>query len=59
VVEFLSGLSRNTYLNVMAQYHPAHEAGGCPELSRRITAREFRDACKLAVDAGITRGLEI
>ena len=59
MVEFLSGLSRNTYLNVMAQYHPAHEAGGCPELSRRITAREFRDACKLAVDAGITRGLEI
>ncbi|HWQ19871.1 MAG TPA: radical SAM protein [Methanotrichaceae archaeon] len=59
VVEFLSGLSKDTYLNVMAQYHPAHEADQRPELSRRITAREFGDACNLAIDAGLTRGLEI
>jgi len=59
VVEFLSGLSKNTYLNVMAQYRPAHEAEACPELSRCITASEFGDACKLAADAGLTRGLEI
>ena len=26
-VKFLRGLSKDTYLNVMAQYHPTHKAG--------------------------------
>lgn len=56
VMEFLAGeLSVNTYLNVMAQYYPAHKAFDYPELNRRITGKEYRDAIKAAKQAGLTR----
>jgi putative pyruvate formate lyase activating enzyme len=60
VVRFLSQeVSKNTYLNVMAQYHPEHQACAYPELNRRITVKEYRDAVRMAADAGLTRGLDI
>jgi putative pyruvate formate lyase activating enzyme len=60
VVRFLSvEVSKNTYLNVMAQYRPEYNACSYPELDRRITLKEYRDAIDLATRAGLTRGLGI
>jgi len=58
VVRFISQeISKNTYLNVMAQYHPAYQACRFPELCRTISAREYAQAIALAAEAGLTRGL--
>lgn len=60
VVRFLSEeISPNTYLNVMAQYRPEYNACRFPELDRRITLKEYNDVVRLAVRAGLTRGLAI
>jgi len=44
-------LSPSTYVNIMAQYHPAHKAFDYPEISRRITDTENRQAMRWARDA--------
>jgi putative pyruvate formate lyase activating enzyme len=55
-VQFVaSKLSRSTYVNIMAQYRPEHKAAGIPELSRRITGAEYRQAIRWAKEAGLTR----
>ncbi|MCJ7743982.1 MAG: radical SAM protein [Dehalococcoidales bacterium] len=56
VVRFLSQeVSRDTYLNIMAQYHPCHKAFDLPRLSRRITDKEFSEAVDLAHRYGLNR----
>jgi putative pyruvate formate lyase activating enzyme len=56
IVHFLSEeISRNTYMNIMAQYHPCHEALQIPSLGRRISSAEFREALCLAREAGLSR----
>ena len=56
VVRFLSQeVSRDTYLNIMAQYHPCHKAFDLPRLSRRITDKEFNEAIELAHRYGLNR----
>jgi putative pyruvate formate lyase activating enzyme len=58
VVCFISReISKNTYLNVMAQYYPAYNACCFPELCRPISAREYAQAIALAAEEGLTRGL--
>ncbi len=47
-------LSRSTYVNIMAQYRPEHRARRYPELSRRITREEYRQALRWADEAGLT-----
>lgn len=60
VVRFLAEeISRGTYLNVMAQYRPEYNACSFPELDRRITLKEYKDAVMIAVNAGLMRGLTI
>lgn len=60
VVRFLAEeISKETYLNVMAQYRPEYSACDYPELDRRLTGKEYRDAVLLAARAGLTRGLTI
>ena len=60
IVRFLAEeISKDTYLNIMAQYHPEYNACSYPELDRRITMKEYRDSVKLAVEAGLIRGLAI
>lgn len=49
-------LSHDTYVNIMAQYYPCHMAYKFPELSRRITHREYIDAIKLAKNKGLADG---
>ncbi len=48
-------LSRSTYVNLMDQYRPEYKARRIPELSRRITGVEYRQAKRWAKEAGLTR----
>ena len=51
-------LSRDTYVNVMDQYYPAHKAETEPrfaEINRGITDNEFCSALELARKAGLWR----
>ncbi len=61
--EFIANeLSRNTVVNVMAQYYPTHLAGKFPEISRRITTKEYQRALeelkKLGLDAGFRQTID-
>lgn len=56
VMEFLAEeISKNTFVNVMDQYYPAFKAFNYPELSRRITGKEYREAIKAAERVGLKR----
>lgn len=48
-------LSSQTYLNLMAQYHPCFKAEQFPELNRTITAQELSQAHTWAKEAGLLR----
>jgi len=48
-------ISQNTFLNVMSQYYPYFKAFKYPELSRRITNEEHKEAINLAKKAGSKR----
>lgn len=48
-------ISKDTFINVMAQYRPEYRARSISELSRRITAEEFREAIEQARQAGLHR----
>jgi len=56
IVNFLSKeISRNTYVNIMAQYRPCYKALQIPGLDRRISSTEFHEALSLAREVGLTR----
>lgn len=56
IIEFLAKeISKNTFLNIMDQYYPYVKASQYPELSRRISQKEFKEAIKLAKNAGLKR----
>ncbi len=56
IVRFLAQeISPNTYLNIMAQYHPCYRAYELPELGRPITEEEFIRAQEEALRAGLKR----
>jgi putative pyruvate formate lyase activating enzyme len=56
VVSFVAEeISRNTYLNVMAQYYPAHRAFKLPALARPLRNEEFLKAVNLARRHGLER----
>lgn len=62
VVRFIAEeISKNTYINIMNQYHPCFRAFESPPLNRRITDKEYRDAIRMAQDAGLKRieGIDI
>jgi putative pyruvate formate lyase activating enzyme len=54
-MQFLASLSRDTYVNVMAQYRPCYRAGEYPELSRGLTPEEYQQAVDWALEAGLHR----
>jgi len=57
VLEFIAkNISRDTYMSIMAQYHPAHLAFEFPELSRRISKKEYDAVLKIANGLGLERG---
>ncbi len=56
VVRFIADeISKNTYVNIMDQYHPCFRAFEHPPLDRRITKDEFAEAIKFAFQAGLRR----
>jgi len=56
VVRFLArGVSTNTYLNIMAQYHPCYKAFDMPQLARPLHGQEFYEAIELAHQQGLNR----
>jgi putative pyruvate formate lyase activating enzyme len=48
-------ISPSTYVNLMDQYRPCYRASDYPELSRRPTGEELREAVREAYGAGIRR----
>jgi putative pyruvate formate lyase activating enzyme len=56
VARFLAEeISRDTYINVMAQYHPCYQAKEHPPLDRRITPKEYSEAVAVCRAAGLRR----
>ena len=56
IVDYISSeISKNSYINIMAQYHPCYKASQIPQLSRRLLQREFDEAVDLAIKAGLKR----
>ncbi len=56
IMQFLAQeVSPDTYVNIMAQYHPAYRAAIFPSLNRRITPNEYRAAIATARKVGIHR----
>ena len=56
IFEFLAKeISKNTYLNIMKQYWPAFKAFEYPELSRKISEKEYQKAISLAKKFGLKR----
>ena len=56
VVRFLARkVSTNTYLNIMAQYHPCHKAYDILSLARPVSRQEFQEAIDLAHQQGLYR----
>jgi len=47
-------LPKDTYLNLMSQYHPAFQARSMNTINRRINKNEYLDAIKWANIAGLT-----
>lgn len=55
--EFISRkLSKNTAVNVMAQYYPTFKARQFAEINRRITMNEYREALKALQANGLDAG---
>jgi putative pyruvate formate lyase activating enzyme len=56
IVSFLAReISTNTYLNIMAQYHPCYQAFNWPQLARPLSQTEFAEAINLAHQQGLRR----
>jgi putative pyruvate formate lyase activating enzyme len=49
-----ANLPKDTYLNIMSQYRPMHKAHEYPDIARRLTRGEYRDAVRWAREAGLT-----
>lgn len=55
IMEFIANeISKDSYINIMAQYYPAHRSLEFSKLSRRITHTEFLDAIASARAVGLT-----
>jgi putative pyruvate formate lyase activating enzyme len=60
VLKFIAEeLSRDSWVNIMAQYYPAYKAFECPELSRRITSKEYWEVVEYARSLGLHRGIPL
>lgn len=46
-------ISKDTYINIMAQYYPSHKSYNYKELSRRISTKEYQEAVKCAKSFGL------
>ncbi|MGQ9643775.1 MAG: radical SAM protein [Ignavibacterium sp.] len=57
VLDFVADeISKNTYINIMDQYHPAYKANDYPGLNRRIKSDEYQIVLDHAMLKGLHRG---
>ncbi len=56
VLEFVAELSKECYVNIMAQYRPCGRAGEYEELNRRPTSTEYFRVLHYARKLGLHRG---
>ncbi len=55
IMEWIANnLPHDTYVNIMAQYRPAHKAYDYPQLSRMINSSEYRSVVAKAQELGLT-----
>ncbi len=58
VIDFIvDEISIDSWVNIMDQYYPTYRAFEFPELSRRITQKEYADVVNYALKRGIHRGI--
>jgi putative pyruvate formate lyase activating enzyme len=56
VVKYIAEeISKDTYINIMDQYHPCYKAFDNPPLNRKLTNKEFEEAVRIAMEAGLKR----
>lgn len=58
IMRFLAHeISSDTYVNIMAQYHPAGQVGPekYAEINQRTTPEEYHEAVRIACEEGLTR----
>ena len=56
IIRFLTQeVSSNTYLNILAKYHPCYKASAIPSLARPLQRQEFNEAINLAHQQGLYR----
>jgi putative pyruvate formate lyase activating enzyme len=56
ILKFISELSMDSYVNIMAQYRPMYKAYEHKELSRSIKISEYNEAIRMATEFGLYRG---
>ena len=57
IMHFIAtGISCDSYVNIMNQYRPEYKSSNFPELSRGITHREYHEAIACAHAEGLSRG---
>lgn len=56
VLQFIAGISRNSYVNIMGQYRPCGQVHKYSEMNRRPTEAEFNKVIKTATSLGLHRG---
>uniref|UniRef100_A0A7V3ZUI2 Radical SAM protein n=1 Tax=candidate division WOR-3 bacterium TaxID=2052148 RepID=A0A7V3ZUI2_UNCW3 len=57
ILEFIAKeISKDSYVNIMAQYRPCYRANHYLELSRRITKEEYEEVIEYAKKLGLYRG---
>jgi putative pyruvate formate lyase activating enzyme len=57
VLKFIAdSISKESYVNIMAQYYPSYRAHEFPLLSRRITSAEYQRSLDIAENLGLHRG---
>ena len=56
VLDFVRSISKDTYINIMDQYHPCFKAYEFKELSRRITDKEYLEVLEYAKSIGLHKG---
>ena len=55
VLQFVASLDSNIVVNVMDQYRPCYRAPEVPQIARRLTTEEFREARQIARAVGLRR----
>jgi len=57
IMQFIAnGISPDTYISLMSQYHPYHKAIEYPEISREITQEEYQEALDCMKKFGLENG---